>query len=78
LSRARVLGAAFGARKPEPLVYERIVAHYGANAVNTFFTDDRTENIEGAESIGITGHLYVDEAALLAAIEAFAAKALAA
>ncbi len=70
--------AAFGARKPEPVVYERIIAHYGATAANTFFTDDRTENIEGAESIGITGHLYVDEASLLAAIEAFAAEARAA
>ena len=70
--------AAFGARKPDPMVYERVVAHYGATAPNTFFTDDRTENIEGAESIGITGHLYVDEASLLAAIEAFAAEARAA
>ena len=65
--------AAFGARKPDPVVYERVIAHYGATAANTFFTDDRTENIEGAESIGITGHLYRDEAALLSAIEAFAA-----
>ncbi len=67
--------AAFGARKPDPVVYERIVAHYGASATDTFFADDRTENIEGAESIGITGHLYRDEAALLAAIEDFATEA---
>ena len=70
--------AAFGARKPDPVVYERVVAHYGAPAENTFFTHDRTENVAGAESIGITGHLYVDEASLLAAIEAFAAEARAA
>lgn len=70
--------AAFGARKPDPLVYERVLAHYGATAADTFFTDDRTENIDGAESIGITGHLYRDEAALLAAIESFAAEARAA
>lgn len=70
--------AAFGARKPDPLVYERVLAHYGADASDTFFTDDRSENIEGAESIGITGHLYRDEAALLAAIEEFAAEARAA
>ncbi len=70
--------AAFGARKPDPLVYERILAHYGTAAADTFFTDDRPENIAGAESIGITGHLYVDEASLLNAIEAFAAEARAA
>lgn len=70
--------AAFGARKPDPIVYERIVAHYGASAADTFFTDDRSDNVEGAESIGVTGHLYRDETALLEAIEAFAANARAA
>jgi putative hydrolase of the HAD superfamily len=67
--------ASFGARKPDPLVYERVLAHYGAAAADTFFADDLVENVAGAESIGITGHLYVNEASLLAAIEAFAAAA---
>jgi len=67
--------AAFGARKPDPVVFERAMAHYGAVAENTFFTDDRTENVEGAQSIGITAHLYVDEHSLLTAIESFAADA---
>lgn len=70
--------ARFGARKPDPLVFERAMAHYGALPEHTFFTDDRTENVEGAASVGITAHLYVDEASLLAAIEAFAAQARAA
>ena len=65
--------AAFGARKPDPLVFERVLAHYGTTAENTFFADDLTENVAGAESVGITGHLYTDAALLLAAIEAFAA-----
>lgn len=66
--------AAFGARKPEPLVYERVLQHYATDAADAFFTDDRPENIAGAESIGITGHLYRDAAGLLGAIEAFAAR----
>ncbi len=66
--------AAFGARKPDPLVYERVLQHYRVDASDAFFTDDRPENIEGAESIGITGHLYRDAAGLLQAIEAFAAR----
>ncbi len=70
--------ASFGARKPDPLVYERVLAHYGAAAADTFFADDLVENVAGAESIGITGHLYVNEASLLAAIEAFAGEARAA
>ena len=70
--------AAFGARKPDPVVFERVLAHYGAAAADTFFADDLVENVDGARSIGITGHLYRDEASLLAAIEAFAAEARAA
>lgn len=70
--------AAFGARKPDPLVFTRVLARYGAAADAVFFADDRVENVEGAESIGITGHLYRDAAGLRAAIEAFAAEARAA
>ena len=70
--------AAFGARKPDPLVFERVLAHYGTAPQDAFFTDDRLENVEGAASIGITAHLYRDAAGLRAAIEAFAAEAEAA
>lgn len=66
--------AAFGARKPDPLVFERVLAHYGTAARDAFFTDDRIENVEGAASIGITAHLYRDADGLLAAIEDFAAE----
>lgn len=64
--------AAFGARKPDPLVYARVLEHYDVAAESAFFTDDRPENIEGAASIGITAHLYRDAAGLRAAIEEFA------
>ena len=66
--------AAFGARKPDSLVFERVLQHYGTSPAEAFFTDDRPENVAGAESIGITGHLYRDAAGLLAAIESFAAR----
>lgn len=66
--------AAFGARKPDALVFERVLQHYGTSSADAFFTDDRPENVAGAESIGITGHLYRDAAGLLAAIESFAAR----
>lgn len=64
--------AFFGARKPDPLVYARAMEHYGAVAESTFFTDDRLDNVEGAQSLGITAHQYRDAAGLLAAIETFA------
>jgi HAD superfamily hydrolase (TIGR01509 family) len=67
--------AAFGARKPDPLVFERVLEHYNATAAHTFFADDLIENVAGAESVGITGHHYTDAALMLAAIEVFAAGA---
>lgn len=70
--------AAFGARKPDPLVFARVLEHYGAPAGDAFFTDDRIENVDGARSIGITGHLYCDPEGLRAAIETFAAESQAA
>jgi putative hydrolase of the HAD superfamily len=70
--------AAFGARKPDPLVFERAMAHYGATARDTFFADDRTENVEGAQSLGITAHLYRTAAGMSEAIEAFAQRTAAA
>jgi putative hydrolase of the HAD superfamily len=38
-----------------------------------FFTDDLVENVRGAESVGITGHVFTTPAALRDAVEAFAA-----
>jgi HAD superfamily hydrolase (TIGR01509 family) len=65
--------SAYGARKPEPLVFERVLARYDTAAADAFFADDLTENVAGARSVGITAHLYTEPAGLLAAIEDFAA-----
>jgi putative hydrolase of the HAD superfamily len=63
----------YGARKPDPVVFERVLARHRARAEDTFFADDLVANVEGARSVGITAHLYTDPESLLAAIEAFAA-----
>ncbi|MCU1558656.1 MAG: hydrolase [Microbacteriaceae bacterium] len=63
----------YGARKPEPEVFEAVLARYGVDAQDAFFADDMAVNIEGARSVGITAHHYSDPAAMLAAIEDFAA-----
>lgn len=65
--------AAYSARKPDPIVFQRVLERYGVPAEDAFFADDLSENIDGAASIGITAHLYRDPASLLAAIESFAA-----
>lgn len=67
-----------GVRKPDPQIYQRALEHFGAEAKNTFFTDDSAKNVEGANAVGIHGYLIEwikDEPqteALDAAISAFA------
>ena len=61
----------YSARKPDPVVFERVLARYGRDASEAFFVDDMPVNVAGAASIGITAHLYSTPAALRAAIEDF-------
>ncbi len=68
------------ARKPDAVLFERALAHYGATAASTFFADDNAENIAGAAALGITAH-HLDSVdgiartdALMSAVEAFAAR----
>ncbi|MDZ4045305.1 MAG: HAD family phosphatase [Rhodoglobus sp.] len=63
----------YGARKPDPVVFERVLEAYGTAAEDAFFADDLQVNVEGAASIGITAHLFTSPPLLLQAIEAFAA-----
>ena len=63
----------YGARKPDPKVFEGVLRAYDEPADHVFFADDMPVNVEGARSVGITAHLYRDPAALLQAIEDFAA-----
>jgi FMN phosphatase YigB (HAD superfamily) len=62
----------YGARKPDPAVFDRVLAAYDADPADVFFADDLPQNVAAAESRGITGHVFTTPAALLAAVEAFA------
>ena len=68
----------YGARKPDPAVFERVLEHYRADAADTFFVDDLPENVAAAASLGITTYRYGTAEGLLAAIEAFAEQSAAA
>jgi HAD superfamily hydrolase (TIGR01509 family) len=63
----------YGARKPDPVVFERVLESYETAAADAFFADDRAENVAGAASIGITAHHFTSSRALHAAIDEFAA-----
>ena len=64
----------YRARKPDPVVFERVLERYGRKADAAFFVDDMAVNVAGAASIGITAHLYRSPAAMLAAIDEFGAR----
>jgi len=63
----------YGARKPDPVVFERVLAAYGASAEDAFFADDMRVNVEGARSVGITAYHFGSPEGMLAAVEEFAA-----
>lgn len=63
----------YGARKPDPRVFERVLAAYDEPAEHAFFADDLPVNVAGAASVGVTAHLYRDPESLREAIESFAA-----
>ncbi len=47
-----------GIRKPHPEMYQRILTRLGVEAEAAIFIDDRVENVEGAQSVGIHGILF--------------------
>ena len=44
----------YSARKPNPVVFERVLAAYGRQPSEAFFVDDMAVNVAGAASVGIT------------------------
>jgi putative hydrolase of the HAD superfamily len=63
----------YGARKPDPRVFENLLTAYGADAGRVFFADDLAENVAGARSVGITAHHFTGSDGMREAIEEFAA-----
>lgn len=62
----------YGARKPDPVVFERVLAAYDTTAADAFFADDLLDNVEGARSVGITAYHFGTAEGLVSAIEEFA------
>jgi HAD superfamily hydrolase (TIGR01509 family) len=63
----------YGARKPDPLVFRRVLDAYATEDSNAFFADDLIANVEGARSVGITSYHFGTAEGMHAAIEEFAA-----
>jgi 2-haloacid dehalogenase len=56
--------------KPDPALYYRALGRFGLKAGEALFVDDRKINVEGAEAVGMHGHLFTDADALRQRLEA--------
>jgi putative hydrolase of the HAD superfamily len=57
---ATVVSHEVGLRKPDPAIYRLALDRLGVEAEATVLIDDMKDNIEAAETLGITGVLHVD------------------
>lgn len=48
--------------KPEERIYRLALERFGLNAAETLFVDDRAENTEAAERVGIAGYVFDGDA----------------
>ena len=46
--------------KPDPAIYYRALDRFGLKPAEALFVDDRQINVEGAEAVGMHGHLFTD------------------
>ncbi|MGT2424863.1 HAD family hydrolase [Amnibacterium kyonggiense] len=58
--------------KPDPAIYRHAADALGLRPEELVFIDNREQNVLGARSLGITGHVYTDPASLRAFLESLA------
>jgi 2-haloacid dehalogenase len=46
--------------KPDPAIYYRALDRFGLKPEEALFVDDRKINVDGAEAVGMKGHLFTD------------------
>ena len=62
-----------GTVKPSAEIFEHVMAELGVTPEQTVFIDNKAENVEGAQSLGIAGHVYTSAADLRAYLQGLAA-----
>jgi len=56
--------------KPDPAIYYLALDRFGLQAHEALFVDDRRINVEGAEAVGMRGHLFTEADGLRRRLEA--------
>jgi len=52
------VSAELGMLKPDPDIYRHVARELGIDPVDMVFIDNKEANVEGARSIGVTGHVF--------------------
>jgi len=55
--------------KPDPEIYQYVLADLGIAAAEAVFVDNRADNVRAAQELGITGHVFTDPGTLRAFLE---------
>ena len=55
--------------KPDPAFFELAIQRFGLVAEQTFFIDDRLENVEAAQALNMVGHHFTDAVKLETALK---------
>lgn len=66
------VSAEMGLLKPDPAIYTHVAAELGITGEQMVFVDNKAVNVEGAESIGATGHHFTSVAGLRSFLESLA------
>ena len=61
-----------GLLKPHPEIYRHVLADLGVTPAEAVFIDNRAANVAGAESLGITGHVFTGAGELRAFLASLA------
>ncbi|WP_051228503.1 HAD family hydrolase [Pleomorphomonas oryzae] len=59
-----LVSSSFATMKPDPRVFLRALDRLGFSPEESFFTDDMSENVEGARTAGLRGAIFTTPAAL--------------
>jgi putative hydrolase of the HAD superfamily len=58
--------------KPDAEIYREVAAELGISCAQMVFIDNKQVNVDGAEALGITGHLFVGAPELRSFLESLA------
>lgn len=61
---AVVVSGEVGLVKPDPAIFEHLLAEHDVDPATALFVDDRADNVEAAVALGFHGHVFTAAAAL--------------